>query len=232
MRHLRCIGFLSLLLAACSNEGQVNHTIRNEKANKNNDTIIGSKNITDEISGSAYRKRATGYFVIIGNDTSDFTCIFTQSKYDGNIGIDLNIPYLNTSMTYRQRLLELKTILTKAAKDYNFDALTSISFGRLILCGDLAIDITYQYRQKFGASDTIKVEDYRVVEQFLVTSKLSSDLNNLFKPYSILVDKVSIEKPFFTTKKELYWASKVETDSTNTPDKILDCMIWVKLRKK
>ena len=135
------------------------------------------------------------------------------------------------SMTYRQRLDELKTILPKAATDYNFDSLTSISFGRLILSGDLAIDITNQYRQKFGTSDKIKIEDYKVVEQFLATSKLSSDLNNLFKPYSISVDKVAIEKLFFTTKKELYWASKIETDSINTPDKILDCMTWLKLTK-
>jgi hypothetical protein len=206
--------------------------VTSEKTNLTNDTVIGSKTIIDEIAGSAYRKRATGYFVIIGKDTSDYTYIFTESKDGGKVGIDLNIPYSKAAMTYRQRLEELKIVLPKAATDYNFDSLTSISFGRLILSGDLAIDITNQYRQKFGTSDKIKVEDYKVVEQFLASSKLGADLDKLFKPYSISIDKVSIEKLFFTTKKELYWASKIETDSINTPDKILDCMTWVKLTKR
>lgn len=231
MKHIFNIGLLSLLLTGCTNGGQVNSATTTEKTNLTNDTVIGSKTITDEIAGSSYRKRATSYFVIIGKDTSENTFILTQSKEGGKVGVDLNIPYSKASMTYRQRLDELKTILPKAATDYNFDSLTSISFGRLILSGDLAIDITNQYRQKFGTSDKIKIEDYKVVEQFLATSKLSSDLNNLFKPYSISVDKVAIEKLFFTTKKELYWASKIETDSINTPDKILDCMTWVKLTK-
>jgi len=36
------------------------------------DTIVGNKTITNEIAGSAYRNRATSYFVVIGNDTSIF----------------------------------------------------------------------------------------------------------------------------------------------------------------
>lgn len=68
--------------------------------------------------------------------------------------------------------------------------------------------------------------------RFLKESKLGGDLDDLFKPYSITVDNVSIEKLFFTSRKELYWASKIETDKTNIPEKILDCSIGVTLKKK
>jgi hypothetical protein len=230
MRHLINIGLLLLLLTACSNGGQVNSTTTPETTNLTNDTVIGSKTITNEIAGSAYRRRAIGYFVIIGKDTSDYTCIFTESKDGGKVGIDLNIPYSKAAMTYRQRLEELKIVLPKAATDFDFDSLTGISFGRLVLSGDLAVDVTKQYRQKFGTSN--KLRDYETVGQFLAKSKLGADIDSLFKPYSISVDKVYIEKLFFATKEELYWASKIEIDSANVPDKILDCMTGVKLTKK
>ena len=133
-------------------------------------------------------------------------------------------------MTYRQRLAEIGMILPKASKDFDFASLTSIYFGRLILSGDLAVDITKQYRQKFGSSN--KLPDYATVGEFLAKSKLGTDLDSLLSPYSISVDKVSMEHLFFTTKKDLYWASKIETDTRKVPDTILDCMTWVQLTKR
>jgi hypothetical protein len=224
------LGLLTIFLLGCNDNRQNSFAFATMENKATVDTIVGSKTITDEIAGSAYRKRATGYFVIIGKDTSDYTCILTESKDGGKVSIDLNIPYSKAEIPYRKRLEELKTILPKAATDYNFDSLASISLGRLILSGDLAIDITKQYRQTFGTSN--KLKDYKTVEQFLLKSKLSTDLDNLFKEYSISVDNVSIEKLFLTSRKELYWASKIETDTTNIPDRILDCMTYVKLMKK
>ena len=220
---------LILLLFACNDNKQKSNLLINSDKNTI-DTIVGTKTITDEIAGSTYRKRAIGYFVIFGKDTSSYTCIFTESKEVGDVGIDLNIKYIKTSMTYRQRFEELKIILSKASKDFNFDSLTSIRFGRLILSGDLAVEITKQYQEKFGTSD--KLEHYPTVEQFLKESKLGTDLNDLLKPYSIYVEKVTIEKLFLTTPKELCHFSKIEMDTTKIPNKILDCMIWVKLTKK
>jgi hypothetical protein len=223
-------GLLIILLLGC-NDSRQNSFAKSTITNKlQADTIVGSKIITNEIIGSAYLKRAIGYFVIIGKDTSDYTCIFTESKDNNNVGIDLNIRYLKASMTYRQRLEELKIILPKAATDFNFDSLTGIGFGRLILSGDLAVDVTKQYRQKFGISN--KLQNYSTVQQFLKQSKLCADIDKLFKPYSISSDKVSFEKLFFTSRKELYWASKIESDSSNIPDKILDCNLGIKLKKK
>jgi hypothetical protein len=224
------LGLLVILLASCKDNRQNNFAQTTTENKVTVDTIVGNKAITDEIAGSSYRKRATGYFVIIDKDTSDYTCIFTQSKDNGKVSINLNIPYSKTAMTYRQRLDELKIILPQAAKDYDFNSLSSISFGRLILSGDLAIEVTRQYRQKFGTSN--KIEGYATVEQFLKVSKLGTDLNVLFKPYSISVDKVSIEKLFMTSRQDLFWASKVEADTTKVPDKILDCMTWATLTKK
>ena len=212
-----------VLLSACAQNGLTvsqKHTA---------DTIIGSKYINDKIAGSAYRKRAIGYFVIIDKDTSDYTCIFTESKA-GKVNIDLNIPYFKNTMTYGKRFSELKLILPRASKDFNFDSLNYISYGRLVQSGDLAIEITKEYKQKYATFKNLST-DYNKFEEFLITSKLGKDLASIFKPYSMIVASASVEKLFLTTKKDLYWASKIETDSAEVPDKILDCMTSVKLKK-
>ena len=225
MKHTILI--LTVFLFGCNNNQQSGFT---QTTTQTVDTIVGRKIITDEIAGSAYRERAIGYFVIIDKDTSDYTCIFTEYKDRGIVGIDLNIPYSKTEMTYRQRLEELKIILPKAASDFNFDSLTVMYFGRLVLSGDLAVDITKQYRQKFGTGD--QLENYTTVEQFLKESKLGTDLNALLEPFSIAVDKVTIEKLILASQEELLGRNEIETDTTDVPCKILDCITSVKLTKK
>ena len=218
---------------ACSNQTESKTQIEDVKQSKTiSDTIIGKKGITHEIAGSAYRKRATGYFVIVNNDTSDFMPIFSESKDDHMIGIDLNLPYARHTKTFVQRISELKLILPFASKEFNFDSLKSISIGRLILTGDLAIDITKQYRKKFGDSERIRTEDYQKISDFLLESKLTSDLNELFKPFLISVEKIRIEKVFFTTKSELLNYNKLDKNTTEIPVKILDCMTWIRLKKE
>jgi hypothetical protein len=230
MKHLINFGLLLLLLTSCSNGGQVNTAVTTEKAITTNDTVIGSKTITDEIAGGAYRKRAISYFVINGKDTSKFKCIFVELKDSGKVVIDLNIPYQKDEVTYRQRMSELKKLLPIAKQDFNFDSLRSIYLGRLVQNGDIAIEITKQYTDKFGKPK--KITDYGKVEMFLKESQLGEDLNRIFNLYSIDVESVSSEKLQFFPKKELLTMSKIETDTTKITEKILDCMTWVILKKR
>jgi hypothetical protein len=191
------------------------------------DTLIGRKQITNEIAGSAFRKRAESYFLILNNDTSDFQPIFTESKEGNRISIDLRFEMKTRS--YKQRMTELKKILPIAAKDFDLDSLRSIFMGRLVSSGDLAIEVTNQYRQKFGKDE--KISDYEKFNQFLKESKLATDLNEVLKAYSVSVDKIYPEHSFFTTKLDLISSSKIETDSMNIPNSILDCLIWIELER-
>ena len=117
------------------------------------DTTVGSKIITDEIAGSAYRKSAKGYFLIIGKDTSKFTCIFSDSK-DGKY-VSLDFIGKDNQTSYRERMEHLRIILPFASKDYKMDSLKSIYFGRLVNNGDIAIELTKNYRMKFKLTQRI-----------------------------------------------------------------------------
>lgn len=225
------LNMLIVLLIGCNDNNKRNSKIMTNTVSQNlsSDSTIYRYAISDEIAGSAYRKKGIGYAVVVGMDTSDFNCIITESK-EGKVNINLKIPYIKKSSTHSERIKELKLILNKANTDFNFDSLKYIGLGRLILNGDLAVEITNEYIKRFGTNS--KLMDFKTMKQFFIDSRLGYDLNNVFKPYSIKVTDVSLEKLFFTTKKDLYWASKIEMDSTLVPDKILDCITWVELKKE
>ncbi len=115
---------------------------------------------------------------------------------------------------------------------FKFDSLSGMSIGRLILTGDLAIAVTEEYRNKFGEKEKITTADYSEISDFLLESRLTKDLNELFEPYSKSVEKVSIEKAFFTTRDELVNYSRVSKDTSDIPNKILDCITWIKFKNE
>jgi hypothetical protein len=223
---------LILLTISCTEKSQENEKTddvpTNETSISNEPEVkIGNKEITNELAGSNYRKRAKGYFLINGKDTMNFMPVFMEAKDDGTISINIRF---SDSLTYDSQLEALNQILPTASKDFNFDSLTSASLGRLISSGDLAIDIS----KKILEDPTINKNklDYQKVSVFLTKSKLAEDLNNLFQPYKIAVEGVSIEKVFFTNKKDLLSQSKIETRESEIPEEILDCQLWVKFKKK
>jgi len=118
-----------------------------------------------------------------------------------------------------------------AAKEYDFALLSGIFIGRLIEAGDLAIAVTHQYEEKIGEPGKIRVADYKGISQFLTKSKLETDFNELFSPFSLVVKNVGVEKVFFATRNDLLSASKIETDTSMVPEKILDCLTSIRFRK-
>lgn len=185
-------------------------------------TVIGYKDITEEMAGSAYRTRARSYYVVRGQDTSRFSCIFSEAKADSGVHVYVDF---RKEETYDRQLDEMKLIFPRAAKDFDMKALKGLGIGRLVESGDLAVRITRQYRERFG--DNTIIGSYSKVALFLKQSPLGTDMNTLLRPYGHDVDHISVEKVFFTDKNVLYGYSKLATDTAAIPGKILDCMTWI-----
>ena len=193
------------------------------------ETKVAKKNVLHQIAGSAYLKKALEYYLIQNGDTSLFNCTFTEAKEKSRISLDLNFQHSSPSLTYLEKLEELKLILPEASLDFNFDSLSSIHLGRLVSTGDLAIAVANQYQKEFGAQS--KQPPYSVFSAFLMKTKLAGDINMLFLPYGLSVKSISIEKLFFTTSAELL-STKIEETPELIPAKIPDCIIWVNLENK
>jgi hypothetical protein len=212
------------LIISCNKKQNIQVQQNNENIVKL-DTLVGSKVITDELAGSVYRKRAKSYFLFCGRDTSDFTCYLEEAKDDGKVIIDLRF---ERTMSYRQQMSQLRELLTEAVKDFSFDSLGTIFIGRLVNTGDLAVAISRQVIDERAAIR--EFHDYDLVKAILLRSKITSDFNRLLRPYNRSVAGFSVEKVFFTDKKELFLNSKIESDSLEIPDKILDCITWMNIK--
>jgi len=227
------LSVLVLCLAACNNESEdINlhssqDTLPASPAIKQSqDTEVISKPITDEIAGSAYRKRAIGYSVVMNGDTSVFQAVFMEAKDGGKVNIESRF---DKNKTYEQHYHELSRILPVAAKDFNMDSLNSIYIGRLISAGDMAIEVSNEWVDKNGPYYDV---NNRKAAEFLMGTKLASDINKLFEKYAIELDHFSVEKVFFTGRKDVYGQSVITSDSAKVPSRILDCMTWIGLKKK
>ena len=217
------IALFSILISACGEKAD--NSARDVSVPSAQDTSIGSRIVTDELAGSAYRERAKAYFIINGRDTSDFICYVEESKDDHRINMEIRF---RNDMAYRRQLNELHKIIPEAAKDFNMDSLSSVYIGRLVNTGDMAIHLTNEYIRKYGKRK--HPENNKEFILFLLNTKLAADFNGLFKPYAVEVKFFCCEKLFFTTRDKLYIFAETESDSSLAPEKILDCMTWINFK--
>ena len=188
------------------------------------DTLVSKNIIIDQ------NYQDIEYYLIVENDTSDFRIVFSKNVNNGEIIVSAqhNLTY-NEGKLYKSKLKELKRILCRAEEDINYDSLSTLLIGRLITTGDLAIAVTNEFINKYG--DRFDKTDYKYVPKFLLESKLADDINKLFRQYSLYVDNISIEKLGFIPSEFITSSSIIETPRSEIPEKIIDCMIWIDLKK-
>ncbi len=203
--------FLLLLLSGCNN-------LKPTESTKEDQPTVGS--IVDIIMAEVGRK-SIGYFIITDGDTSDINFIFSEEKDGKAVFMSFSEPEPST-VTYRQKLEQLKQVLPEAAKDFRIDSLNGALIRTLASNGDIAIDVT----EEFMKLDSSRFE-YGYIESFLKDSKLARDMNEMFADYSIKVKRFYIEKLHYTSKEDLLWMSVIEQDTATIPDRVIDCITWI-----
>lgn len=216
---------LAGLLLACQPKEKPATTTEEEPVVS--DSLILRFDVNKELAGSAYRNKATGYLLVVDQDSTLFFPAFTQSKDAGRVSLILG---LHPSLTYHTQMTQLQAILPQAAKDYNFDSLSAVYVGRLVQTGDLAIQVTNEYLKAFDGHGSTATTEYATIASFLASSQLGKDFDQLFAPYDLEVTGTSVEKVFYT---EMYESITIDSARhTQFPEKVLDAMVWVKLGKK
>lgn len=217
------IFILFIILSAC----QTKESSQSQTAVVEPDTVVLRFDVNEELAGSVYREKATGYLLVVDQDSTLYFPAFTKSKSEGRVGLILG---LHPSLTYGEQLQQLQAILPYAARDYNFDSLSGIYLGRLVQTGDLAIQVTNEYLEAFDGYASTATTQYDTIASFLTSSKLGRDFNKLFTPHGLKVVGTSVEKVFYT---EIYESIKIDSAlHSQFPDKVLDAMVWVRLEKQ
>jgi len=187
-----------------------------------NDTIVISKKITDEISGSAYRKRATKFQLVNQLDTSNFSIIISESnnnEYDNEGVVYLEIEF-DKDKNYKQQKQELKKILIEASKHYKLDSLKSIYSIWLPSLGDLNVKVSKELENK-NQLESIP-ENYNKPCDFLLKSSLTQEINDIFKDYKLTVKGYGIEHfGYYSTGNVIKEYSKIETKIYDFPRNVI-----------
>lgn len=243
--------FFILSFSACDRTRSANSGtfIGNAQA----DTIVISKTISNVTSSSEYRKKE--YFLVAEKDTSGLSCILLEKKNSGDIFVTLEYDYFYKSsltpiacssetsaivkeniehkapyykMTYREQMEALRLILKESSKEFDLSKMRYMSL-MLINSGDLAIEVTEQYTKRFGMKGTIT--QYIELAKILAESRLNSDLDQLLEPYSVFIDRISVEEVYAANKKSFLAESKVDT-TIKVPKNILNCIIHLEINLK
>ena len=192
------------------------------------DTLVISKPITDELAGSAYRKRATQYQIVTQFDTSKFAIIISESNkndFDHEGSVYLYFRF-DEKKSFREQKAELNMLIEKASEEYKFDSLKNIYFLDLVSLGDLNIDISRELEN--NKNQKLILKNYWKLNDFLLESSLSKEMNDIFKKYKLTVKQFTIEHFSYSPAFEILSRyGKIETKRIDFPAKIMIGTMWI-----
>lgn len=163
------------------------------------------------------------YFSIRKNDTSNLRYHFLQGLSDSiEIVVYPKDPLQNPQLFYQEELQEQKLILKSASKDFKLEFLNKIWDIPLLETGDLAITVTKQLPSDYLSKQLNNID----VAKFLLTSKLTTDLNELLRPYNKKIKRYVVEKARLLKDSDFLKYNKIETSISEIPHKVLDAQIW------
>ena len=207
---------LTVLAVSCTDNNKPATQVINEISI---DTII-KKEVIQEEGGKI---RHAVYFLVRKTDTSNL-------RYDISINPDDSIEIIvyekgilrGSLLSYREELQEQSHILREASMDFDLNSLKKIWDISLSSTGDLAIAITKQLPPEYFGKSLHNLD----VGKFLLTSKLTKDLNELLKPYGKKIKRYVVEKAQFLDSSIIFKYNNIETPKSEIPTKILDAQIW------
>lgn len=212
---------LIILLAGCNfkneNTPQSQKTVPKEKS----DTIVGIEVVPAVITGTDYIEKE--YFVAIKNDTSGFSGIITQNKATGKVSINCRLdPYRRPShsfssddtaavdydvplkkpakkLKYEDQLRQIELILSYASKDFDLSKSHSLRIGMSVI-DEFSQNITQQYLSKYG--ERFPYGSNKNAVELVKSSRLTADLKKALAPYSLIIDKISIDGLGYTRAQD------------------------------
>lgn len=178
------------LFCSCSD----NREAENKQTNKKPDTVIVKipRQLTQWDTGHVIKSYSC--FWIAGKDTSDLTALVSEWKPDSSIHITLNH---RKPMLFSILLSKFNDVIPEIEKEFNVSRLRSVSFELPIYYLDLSKVLSAEYEKRFGQKNV----SYEKLDDFLLTSTLNTQLNNILRPLDKRVEFIRTEKFHILLKK-------------------------------
>lgn len=186
--HVTLMLFL-LSFVCCGNKAQ---TVQNSEP-ANSDTIIIKDYPEFSKFDSILNTKVIYYFWLTNNDSLDFNLRISQGK---DSAVSIYFLHENT-MQFAETMKLFNECLPTIQQDFDLSKTDGISFKTPVYYPDLVSRLATEYNEKHGTKK-LKYGDFI---DFLLSSSLTTTLNDFFKTYNIEVKGYGIEKFHFVEKE-------------------------------
>lgn len=213
-----------LIVSSCGQTTKKQAEMGNYNMQNFQDTlIIKHKRILNK-SDSTWYSQSYSYYWLVGKDTLDFNLSITERK-DGNLYLRLSH---KEPILFTDALDKIDASFPLIKENFNLSKLISFQFMPPVFYVDLAKKLSSEYEQKFGR----KIIIYKKLNEFLLESGLTSQLNYFLDPLNKKVKRYGLEK-FHLIDKENYKEYLPNVDITEYPEFIINGMgMYVQLENQ
>ena len=170
--------------------------------------------------------KSYSYYWLAGKDTLDFSLYVTEYEKDNTFSLRV---FHKEPMLFTDVLEKIEECFSTIEEDFDLSKPVSFNFMAPIYYLDLAKKLSSEYEQEFGR----KTVDYAKLNNFLLTSSLTSQLNHFLNPLNKKVKRCEFEK-FFLIEKTDYAHYLPNVDFTEYPEFTFNALlgIFVNLENK
>lgn len=222
MRIIVLVVFIGALLSSCTFSKEKNSKKSSRQEGKSQESIVEHE-VVSEIIGDGEKVRILEYTIVSASDTSSFIPRFRFSTKDSLHYISLQLSDIDSKINYSDIIQELDYVLEEVANDNDISSLKRIFVGRLALLGDKTVEISETYFDQFGTED-MKLQQGNKLEDFILNSSLSTDLNELLSPYNLRLKRVHLDQVSFLNREQLPNLSSREKGKLQVPNLLLDAV--------
>ena len=228
MKYFSLFIVISLLIG-CGEKEQSKNTSTSEE--QKTEQVLPSKYVAkEELYGLndtlEWHRKQHQYSMVEDGTHSDYKITVNENQ---ELEVSISISKYDANLTFGEHIQLLDYMLDSAQKDYDLSKIRWFNLGGLGNTGDVAIESTKIYIEEYGSSQ-ISTKDYKNICNSIIKTPQIQALNNVFNKYGDTIKRASIEKAGFWSSESSFSygkGCKVETDSSEVPEKIITGMVGI-----
>ena len=205
------LSILAVITSACRE-----NNIKKQSATINDtqfiqDTVVvKQRNALNNPTWGILYSKSYSYYWLAEKDTLDFSLYITEYEKDSTFSLRV---FHKEPMLFTAVLEKIEECFPLIEEDFDLSKPISFNFMAPIYYLDLAKKLSNEYEQVFGRKNI----DYTKLNNFLLTSSLTSQLNHFLNPLNKKVKRYGLEK-FFLMEKTHYAHYLPNVDFTEYPE--------------
>ena len=194
------LSILAVIASACGQNNAKKQTATTRDMQIIQDTVVvKQRNVLNKSYQIGFYSKSYSYYWLAGKDTLDFFLNITEYGKDSTLHINIRH---KEPIFFTVALGKINECLPLIKEDFDVSKFSSIYFNEPIYYLDLAKKLSSEYEQEFGRKNI----SYEKLNQFLLKSSLTLQLDSFLNPLNKKVKRYGIEKFHLMEKKhyEMY----------------------------